>query len=153
MQDFTSHLLRAYFASTDWHPHNSYLHLTSLSSSILLDFPIPNGLSLSISSSPSPIFFSTHRLRALPQLAGSLGYIFASTERPLLLPSSRSTTLTGEEGIATRDVGLRDVLERFRIVNVPSRPVGKDEVWQGGERVDTRGEYGVQAAACELAGY
>lgn len=115
MRDFTSHLLRAYFTSTDWQPHNSYLHLTSSSSSILLDFNIPTGLSFSISSSSSPTFFSTHKLRALPDLAGSLGYVFAKTDRPLQLG------IGGPDG-TTSDLKLRDVLERFRVVNVPSNP-------------------------------
>ncbi|CAO1612928.1 unnamed protein product [Sympodiomycopsis kandeliae] len=132
MQDFTSQLLRAYFASTDWHPYNSYLHLTSFSSSILLDFPIPSGLSFSISSSPSPIFYSTHKLRALPQLAGSLGYVFASTDRPLVLGHEQQQRETSAGG----NWRLQDVLERFRIVNVPSRAhnsqeEGKDGIGRG----------------------
>ncbi|CAO1620725.1 unnamed protein product [Parajaminaea phylloscopi] len=135
MLDLTSHLLRAYFAATDWHPYNSYLHLTSSSSSILLDFPIPTGLSFSISSCPSPIFYSTHRLRALPTLAGSLGYVFASTDKPLRLDgSSEGPASSG----ATKDAQLRDVLDRFRIVTVPSTPSGKEEIWQGGQNIAKR---------------
>lgn len=147
MQDFTSQLLRAYFSSTDWHPHNSYLHLTSFSSSILLDFAIPSGLSVSISSTPSPIFYSTHRLRALPQLAGSLGYVFASTDKPLGFGHGRTN------GVAQDDLRLRDVLERFRIVNVPSRPQGRVEVGPDGEAKAKRGECGAavigQKCACD----
>jgi hypothetical protein len=105
MQDFPSYLLRHYFHSTDWHPSNSYLNLTSHSSSILLDFPIPNGLALSLSSSPTSAFFSTHRLRALPSLGGCAGYVVARTEKPL----------------AFGGTGLREVLERFRIVQISRR--------------------------------
>lgn len=131
MPDLTSHLLRAYFAATDWHPYNSYLHLTSSSSSILLDFPIPAGLSFSISACPSPIFYSTHRLRALPHLAGSLGYVFASTDRPLRLDGREGDGSGSSQYGATKDARLKDVLDRFRIVNSPTRPQSQAEA--GGE--------------------
>lgn len=141
MQDFTSQLLRAYFASTDWHPYNSYLHLTSFSSSILLDFPIPSGLSFSISSTPSPIFYSTHKLRALPQLAGSLGYVFASTDRPLVLgPGVARVANTTQTTSGQNDFKLQDVLERFRIVNAPTRPQERSGVPTDGEQQTKRGE-------------
>lgn len=150
MHDFTSHLLRSYFQATDWHPYHSYLHLTSSSSSILLDFPIPAGLSFSISSSPSDVFFSNHRLRALPQLTGSLGYVYASTARPLQgfgIARTKSGTPSsgGKESINSPGSGdnsstfLHEVIDRFRIVNVPSRPQSqRPEIWQGGERVEGR---------------
>lgn len=126
-----AHVLRRYYAQTDWNPFNSYLYLTHSSQSVL-DFAIPNGLSLSISASPSPPFFTTYRLRALPTLTGALGYVFASIEdndgnpRPLSL------------GGSSREIRFKELVERFRIIDSPRRPAGKDHVWQGGRRIDRR---------------
>ena len=98
----------------------------------LLDFPTPPGVAFSISASPSPPFFTTYRLRALPTLQGNVGYVFASTE--------------GEEGVRL-DIGqdsghvrLKRMVERFRVFDLPVAPQGKEEVWQGGRRIDKRGE-------------
>lgn len=137
MQDFTSHLLRSYFASTDWHTANSYLHLTSSSSTILLDFPIPTGVSLAVSSSPSSTFHSSHRLRCMPHLTGSAGYVFARTEKPLGLIGQDGDE--GHEG-GIAGIRLRQCLDRFRIVNVPKRPEPKTQRWETDSGVEKRGE-------------
>jgi distribution and morphology protein 10 len=131
MHDFVSHVLRKYYAQTDWNPYNSYLHLTS-SSQAILDFAIPTGLSLSISASPSPPFFTTYRLRALPQLSGALGYIFASVEDDD--GNAKGINIGGN----SKDIRFKDVIERFRIIETPWKPTGKEQVFQAGRRVDTR---------------
>ncbi|UZJ54882.1 hypothetical protein CBS101457_004202 [Exobasidium rhododendri] len=131
MHDFVSHVLRKYYAQTDWNPYNSYLHLTSSSHSVL-DFAIPTGVSLSISASPSPPFLTTHRLRALPILSGALGYIFASIEDDD--GNAKSLDIGGD----SKEIRFKDVVERFRIIETPWKPTGKEEVFQGGKRVDRR---------------
>ncbi|PWN42633.1 hypothetical protein IE81DRAFT_116818 [Ceraceosorus guamensis] len=127
MHDFTSHVLQRYWEVVGWNPYNSYLHLTSTSSAVL-DFPLPSGLNFAISASPSPPFFTTYRLRALPQLEGSLGYIFASTdeEAPALDVGS------------SRTISIKRMAHRFRVLDAPRAPTAKEEIWQGGVRVDTR---------------
>ncbi|KAJ1034625.1 hypothetical protein NDA18_001481 [Ustilago nuda] len=110
MHDFVSHILRQYFQATSWNEYNSYLHLTS-SSSAILDFRVPTGLSLSMSASPTPPFFTTYRLGALPNLAAGIGYIYASTREPI------------DFGKSSSDVRLKEIIERFRIVESPRRPV------------------------------
>lgn len=131
MHDFVAHVLRRYYAQTDWNPYNSYLYLTS-SSQAVLDFAIPSGLSLSISASPSPPFFATYRLRALPQLTGALGYVFASIE------DADGKPVGLDLGGSSRHIQFKDFVERFRIVDAPRQPLGKDEVWHGGRRIDRR---------------
>ena len=127
MHDFVSHILRQYFHATAWNEYNSYLHLTS-SSAAILDFPVPTGLSLSISASPTPPFFTTYRLGALPNLRAGIGYIYASTHNPI------------DFGKSSKDVKLKEIIERFRIVEAPRRPapvarIGEPEYyWLGGER-------------------
>jgi mitochondrial distribution and morphology protein 10 len=64
-------------------------------------------------------------MNALPSLNGSVGYIFTSCD--LNLQSSS-------------DVWLKDVVERFKVYDLPRKPEGKSEEWLGGERVDTRGK-------------
>lgn len=123
MHDFVSHILRQYFLATGWNEYNSYLHLTS-SSSAILDFPVPTGLSLSISASPTPPFFTTYRLGALPNLRAGIGYIYASTKDPI------------DFGKSSRDVRLKEIIERFRIVQ-PTRA----NVSVRGKKGEDEGEY------------
>ena len=120
MHDFVSLVLRKYYAQTSWNPYNSYLHLTS-SSHAVLDFAIPTGLSLSISASPSPPFFTTYRLRALPTLSGALGYIYASVE-------DDDGNAKGLDIGSSENVRFKDVIDRFRIIEAPARPVGKEQI-------------------------
>ncbi|SNX82797.1 related to Mitochondrial distribution and morphology protein 10 [Melanopsichium pennsylvanicum] len=127
MHDFVSHILRQYFAATQWNEYNSYLHLTS-SSAAILDFPVPTGLSLSISASPTPPFFTTYRLGALPNLRAGIGYIYASTQNSI------------DFGKSSKDVKLKEIIERFRIVEAPRKPSAlslrgdQGYYWLGGER-------------------
>ncbi|MCO5599908.1 hypothetical protein L7F22_054015 [Adiantum nelumboides] len=131
MHDFVAHVLRRYYTQTEWNPFNSYLYLTNSSQSVL-DFAIPHGLSLSISASPSPPFFTNYRLRALPTLTGALGYIFASIEDNDGIPKPL------ELGGSSKDIRFKELVDHFRIIDSPRRPLGKDQVWQAGRRVDKR---------------
>lgn len=64
-------------------------------------------------------------MNALPALNGSVGYIFSSCDLDLR---------------NSGDVRFKDVVERFKVFDVPKLPEGKPEEWLTGERVDTRGE-------------
>ena len=61
---------------------------------------------------------------ALPSLHGSIGYIFTSCELDVQ---------------NSRNVQLKDMVERFKAHSQPRQPERKEEVWLAGERVDTRG--------------
>lgn len=65
-------------------------------------------------------------MNALPNLNGSIGYIFTTADLNMR---------------ASRDVRLKDTLERFKIYDLPRRPEGKPEQWLDGERVDTAGAF------------
>ena len=69
---------------------------------------------------------------ALPSLHGSIGYIFTSCELDVQ---------------NSRNVQLKDMVERFKVYSQPRQPEGKEEEWLAGERVDTRGAY-----VCSVAG-
>jgi distribution and morphology protein 10 len=63
---------------------------------------------------------------ALPSLHGSVGYIFTSCELDVQ---------------NSRNVQLKDMVERFKVYTQPRKPEKKEEEWLAGERVDTRGAY------------
>ena len=42
------------------------------------DFPLPESLILQLANAPSPIFFNSYALDALPQLNGSMSYVTSS---------------------------------------------------------------------------
>lgn len=151
-----AHLVREYFQATNWSLDNHYHALTSPSRN-LLDFPIPPGLHLSLSHRPTALFASSLALStlvpsALPTypatpapvlgpppsqlLAGQLTYVFSSA--PLGLTSTKQTA-EGEDRIK-----FRDVVQSFKVGELPSRPELRDEVqptWQAGKRVEKSGEY------------
>ena len=69
-------------------------------------------------------------MKTLPSLHGSIGYIFTSCDLDIK---------------NSRNVRVKDIVERFRVYDQPRRPEGKPEEWLAGERVDTRGEHGEMA--------
>ncbi|ORY39257.1 hypothetical protein BCR35DRAFT_323000 [Leucosporidium creatinivorum] len=146
-----AHLVREYFQATNWSLDNHYHALTSPSRN-LLDFPIPPGLHLSLSHRPTAQFASSLALStlvpsALPTypatpapvlgpppsqlLSGQLTYVFSSA--PLGLTSTKQAA-EGEDRIK-----FRDVVQSFRVGELPSRPELRDEVrptWLAGKRVE-----------------
>ncbi|KAG8969976.1 Mitochondrial distribution and morphology protein 10 [Tulasnella sp. 419] len=122
MHPFANYVLQSYYKATGWNEDNLYSNLTR-SSTALLDFTLPRGLKFNISKSPNSLFRTTYSMNALPSLKGSVGYIFTSCD--LDVKGSNS-------------VRFKDMIERFKVYDAPRRPEGKEEVWQGGERVDTR---------------
>ncbi|KAI5125028.1 hypothetical protein M0805_007452 [Coniferiporia weirii] len=119
---FTTYVLRKYYQATGWNEDNLFSNLTR-SSDALLDFAVPKGLQFSISKAPNGLFRTTYSMNALPSLNGSVGYIFSSCDLDLK---------------SSGDVRFKDVVERFKVFDVPKRPEGKPEEWLAGSRVDTR---------------
>jgi mitochondrial distribution and morphology protein 10 len=142
MHPFASYVLRNYYQATGWNEDNLYSNLTRSSNGALndafplsifstkaiplalLDFAVPRGLNFAISKSPNALFKTSYSMNALPSLNGSVGYIFTSCELDI-----KSST----------NARFKDLIDRFKVYDVPRRPEGREEVWQGGERVDTRG--------------
>ncbi|WRT66738.1 uncharacterized protein IL334_003701 [Kwoniella shivajii] len=123
MIGFSNFILRNYYNAIGWNEDNLYSSITR-SSSALLDFQLPQSLILQLANAPTPIFFTSYALDALPQLNGSIQYI--TTSEPL------------EEIGPSRSINFKDVVERFRVFPPPKRPLAKDEVWLGGKRVEGR---------------
>ncbi|KAG0057057.1 Mitochondrial distribution and morphology protein 10 [Gryganskiella cystojenkinii] len=100
MYDFMEYCLRRYYRASGWNEDNQYSHLCATSRA-LLDFQVPNGISLRLSKLPSDVFKTTTTMNALPILEGSLGYLF--TSRALRIDDSSS-------------VRFRHLVDRFRII-------------------------------------
>ncbi|KAF9780297.1 mitochondrial distribution and morphology protein 10 [Thelephora terrestris] len=122
MHPFATYVLRSYYKATGWNEDSLYANLTRASHA-LLDFTVPRGLHFSISKSPNALFRTTYAMDALPSLHGSIGYIFTSCELDVQ---------------NSRNVQLKEMMERFKVYSQPRQPEGKEEVWLAGERVDTR---------------
>ncbi|KAF8665690.1 hypothetical protein AX16_000143 [Volvariella volvacea WC 439] len=122
MHPFATYVLRSYNKATGWNEDNLYANLTR-SSNALLDFTVPKGFHFSISKSPNSLFKTTYSMNAMPSLNGSVGYIFTSCDLDVKNSS---------------DVRFKDMIDHFKVYDQPRRPDGKEEVYQGGERIDTR---------------
>ncbi|KAG8836224.1 5'-3' exoribonuclease 2 [Serendipita sp. 399] len=121
---------QTHWRSTGWRPPGAGrgepdYSVGSFNGSIepILDFQVPRGLHFHVSKSPNPVFKTTYSLNALPNLNGSLGYIFTSCD--LGLESSA-------------DVYLHEIVQHFKVYDQPRAPEPRPEVWLGGERVDQR---------------
>ncbi|KAG1436401.1 hypothetical protein G6F56_013572 [Rhizopus delemar] len=100
MYDFMEYCLKRFYQSSHWNEENQYSNLCSWSRA-LLDFHTPRGLSLIVSKLPTPHFKPSYTLTALPNLNGSLGYLY--TSQPLDIDTSAT-------------VDFQDLVDRFRIV-------------------------------------
>jgi len=156
MLPFQTLVLRRYFEATGWEEDALYSQLVASSSRELfppflpspslletlelipffaisplqhpgiLDFAVPTSLHLAFSKTPTPGFHNSFETTVLREMNGSLGY-FASS-RDLDIGSSEKSA-------------FRDVVDGFKVHDMPRTPEpGEEEIWQGGERVDTRGE-------------
>lgn len=104
---------------------NFYSHLLR-TPGVLLDFEIPSGLHLSLTSCPSVHFANSHRLTLFPTIGGSLGFLYSTGP------------LAGYRGTVRSE--LSDVVEGYQQVDELKTPeeAHQWEVWHGGRRVDVR---------------
>ena len=95
----------------------------------LLDFSTPKGFRLHTASFAAEQFTAAATLSALPVLDGSIAYSY--TSKPL----------RGVQGTAVSP--LINLVQAFREVKPAKAPDDARfwEIWQGGRRVDFRGEY------------
>ncbi|WWC96393.1 hypothetical protein V866_003261 [Kwoniella sp. B9012] len=132
MIGFSNFILRNYYNAIGWNEDNLYSSITRSSSCEYdlfpvqegLDFQVPQSLILQLANAPTPIFFNSYALDALPQLNGSIQYI--TTSEPL------------EQIGPSRSIRFKDVVERFKVFPPPKKPLAKDEVWLAGKRIEGR---------------
>ena len=90
---------------------------------------MPTSVHLAFSKTPTAGFHNSFETTVLTsQMNGSLGYFACSRDLPL-------------GGSQQDGSAFRDVVDGFKVCDMPQRPQeDAHEVWQGGERVDRRGE-------------
>jgi distribution and morphology protein 10 len=104
--------------------HTQYsLHLTAL-----LDFDIPRGLRMQISSLAAPNFATSYTLGSVGVVDGSVSYLYSSL--PL------------QKDFRTSHIDLHNVIRGYKHVQELRRPDEKWwwEVWHAGQRVDRKSE-------------
>lgn len=95
------YLQKCFYKSTNWNEDNLFSSITATSHA-LLDFLIPNGIKLDISSQATNHLASSMTLLNYNSINGSLAYLYSSV--PL-----RNT-------MGTKDVSLQDAIAGFRII-------------------------------------
>lgn len=95
------YLQKCFYTSTGWNEDNIYANVTATSRA-LLDFPIPSGGKLDVTSKATDHLASSMTLLNHHLVHGSLAYLYSST--PL------------KNTAGTRDISLQDALAGFRII-------------------------------------
>lgn len=111
------YLQKCFYKSTGWNEDNLYSHITATSQA-LLDFSIPTGAKIDISSKQTNHLASSFTLLNHRQINGSLAYFY-------LLAPLRNTP-------GTKNVSLQEAIAGFRIIeplpsshgpSIPARPL------------------------------
>lgn len=101
MYTHMEYLQRCFYKSTSWNEDNIFANVTATSQA-LLDFSIPSGAKLDVSTQATDHLASSMSLLNMHTINGSLAYLFSST--PL------------KNTMGTRDVSLQDAVAGFRII-------------------------------------
>jgi distribution and morphology protein 10 len=125
MLDFMDYVQAAFYRTSGWNVDNSYASLTTTSTNIL-DFRIPQGVRLHISSLSAPNFATSYTLGSQGVVDGSLSFLY----------SSRGLRVTSR----SRDVYLSSVVRGYRHLKELRAPetkeVFKQRIADGSERKD-----------------
>ena len=87
MLDFMDYVQAAFFSTSRWNVDNSYASLTTTASN-LVDFQIPQGIRLNISSLSAPNFATSYTFGSRGVVDGSISFLYSS--RGLKIPSRSS---------------------------------------------------------------
>ncbi|KAK0738273.1 hypothetical protein B0T18DRAFT_334224 [Schizothecium vesticola] len=77
MREFMHYITNAFYSATGWNDDNTYKELNATARE-LIDFPIPLGLRLTLSSLATPHFATSYQLGSVGVVDGSLSYLHAS---------------------------------------------------------------------------
>ncbi|RYO52940.1 Mitochondrial distribution and morphology protein 10 [Alternaria arborescens] len=125
MLDFMDSVQHAFYEASSWNVDNSYGALNA-SARALLDFDIPRGLRMQISSLAAPNFATSYTLGSVGVVDGSVSYLYSSL--PL------------QKDFRTSHIDLHNVIRGYKHVQELRRPDEKWwwEVWHAGQRVDRK---------------
>ncbi|KAI7716170.1 hypothetical protein KC322_g2708 [Hortaea werneckii] len=125
MLEFMDYVQAAFHAQSRWNVDNSYASLNTTAHN-LLDFYIPQGVRLHVSSLSSPNFASSYTLASTGLVDGSLSFLYTSLS--LDIPSQ-----SGEVRLSHLVRGYRHLHE----LQKPDEPHW-NELWQNGKRIDRK---------------
>ena len=77
MQDFMDHVLTSFLSTTRWNTDNSYASLTTTANN-LLDFQLPHGVRLHVSSLGAANFATSYTLGSKGVVDGSVSFLYSS---------------------------------------------------------------------------
>ncbi|KAK4114951.1 hypothetical protein N656DRAFT_704066 [Canariomyces notabilis] len=77
MREFMHYITNAFYGATDWNEDNTYKELNATARE-LIDFPIPRGLRLTLSSLATPNFATSYQLGSIGIVDGSISYLHSS---------------------------------------------------------------------------
>ncbi|KAK4546449.1 Mitochondrial distribution and morphology protein 10 [Oleoguttula mirabilis] len=125
MLEFMDYVQTAFLAQSRWNIDNSYASLTTTAHH-LLDFHIPQGLRLHVSSLSSPRFATSYTLGSRGVVDGSLSFLYSSAGLSIASTS--------------RSVHLESVVRGYRHLQELQRPDERhwNEIWHAGRRVDRK---------------
>ncbi|KAF1847225.1 uncharacterized protein K460DRAFT_352391 [Cucurbitaria berberidis CBS 394.84] len=125
MLDFMDNVQNAFYEASHWNVDNSYGTLNA-SARALLEFQIPRGLRLQISSLAAPNFATSYTLGSVGVVDGSVSYLYSS------LPLRRE--------LKSSHIDLHHVIRGYKHLQELRRPDEKYwwEVWHSGKRVDRK---------------
>lgn len=118
MLEFMDYVQTAFHTHTGWNPDNSYSALSATANN-LLDFPVPHGIRLHVSSLSSPNFATSYTLGAKGVVDGNLSFLYSSL--PLRVPSR-----SGIVGLENLVRGYRR-LKELRVPEVNARKIVNTE--------------------------
>ncbi|KAH7629201.1 hypothetical protein B0T09DRAFT_152923 [Sordaria sp. MPI-SDFR-AT-0083] len=77
MREFMNYITNAFYGATGWNEDNKYNELNATSRD-LIDFPLPRGLRLTLSSLATPHFATSYQLGSVGVVDGSISYLHSS---------------------------------------------------------------------------
>ncbi|KAK3944317.1 hypothetical protein QBC46DRAFT_173273 [Diplogelasinospora grovesii] len=77
MREFMHYITKAFYGATGWNEDNTYKELNATARE-LIDFPLPRGLRLNLSSLATPHFATSYQLGSVGVVDGSISYLYSS---------------------------------------------------------------------------
>lgn len=125
MLDFMENVQNAFYEASHWNVDNSYGALNATARA-LLEFEIPRGLRLQISSLAAPNFATSYTLGSVGVVDGSVSYLYSS------LPLRKE--------FKSSHINLHHVIRGYKHLQALRRP-DEDwwgEIWHAGKRIDRK---------------
>ncbi|KAL1839432.1 hypothetical protein VTJ49DRAFT_1502 [Mycothermus thermophilus] len=77
MREFMQYITNAFYGATGWNDDNTYKDLNATAKG-LIDFPLPRGLRLNLSSLATPHFATSYQLGTIGVVDGSISYLHST---------------------------------------------------------------------------